>query len=520
MRISRSTLRFVVLLVVAASTMGVTCDSERASKVALDPGAGVAVEGGEKFTLTATVTDEDGSNVQPGAVVMFSTTTMGLSVTPTSALTDEHGRATSVIIVPYGSSAVCQASTSSGAIDVKVAQADRIKVSLDPGAGAAVTGGEEFTLTATITDDIGTALEAGTVVAFATTTTGLSVTPTSAVTDAAGKAYAAIVVPYGSAAVCQASTNGGALDVKVAQADRIKVAATVTNITQVLDGEMIELTGNAQTLGSSNLVGVPLTFTSSASGITFTPPSAATDDNGNAKAVAFVPFTSPGVVGVVVGGGAGSSTALSPSADRIKLTRSSLTPTAEVGGTLVTLSIKVAQTVSLNGSDTDEALEGITASFSTSGAQAFSPSSATTNVSGIATSQAFIPYGGPTLAIVSVAGGSQVFPLADALPTILIGALTVGSGSNASQGSATTGKIYPVSVTVTNGADSGNPGLAGVPLAFSATGGAQFNPATVTTDGSGNASTVVFVPDLNSGSASVQIAATAPGATPAARTVP
>jgi hypothetical protein len=181
------------------------------------------------------------------------------------------------------------------------------------------------------------------------------------------------------------------------------------------------------------------------------------------------------------------------------------------GGTVVTVTATV--------SDGGVELDGMPVSFATNlSTVAFSPATTTTGPmmgSGtpvaIASSQVFVPYGSAIFAIVSSGGASKVVPFSDQLPILTIHTPTHGAGVPATSGS-NNGLVYPISVNVSNGSGSSAVGLGGVPLTFAATGAATFTPATILSDGSGSASSVLFVQNTGSGSAgSVEVVVTAAG---------
>lgn len=371
-------------------------------------------------------------------------------------------------------------------------------------------GGERFLLTATVTTPQGKAKDE--VVTFSTASTGVSISPATVAADSDGKATAIAFVSYGVTAVCQSATGDGFADLTIIPVDPVEIKTSISSTTSQLGGQLLEVTATL-TAGGSKASGVPLAYATNASGIAFTPAAIASDDTGTAKSTVFVPFSASSVVALVTGGGATSTLALSLTADKLKI----LPVTAHqraFGGTLVTVTAQVEAVVK----DDTDTLAGLPVSFASNGANiAFSPATNPTGDDGKSLSNVFIPYGAATLAIVSAAGASTVVSLVDVLPTLTFGAVQVGTAVSGTQGSATTGKIYPVTVTVTDGGKGDQ--LAGVPLTFLATGGATFTPGTTTTGLDGSATSSVFIPD-ESGSGTAQVVVTAPGATSSPTTVP
>jgi adhesin/invasin len=383
---------------------------------------------------------------------------------------------------------------------------DPVVVTLTPDDGEAVTGGKEFTLTANVTV-AGHAAQDVTV-QFTSTTAGVTITPASAATKPTGAAQARAFVPYGATAVCTAVTGDGASDVKLVVPGAVHLELT-RGIANLVGGQMISITATATDPTATDPMkqkrpGVALGFASNTSGVAFAPASVATSSAGTATASAFVPFSTSGVVAIVSGGGSGSATALSPTAGQLSI-GPEVSGAAAFGGTLITVHAQIA--FRAQRSDDGVVLEGFPVAF--------------------ATAASGVPYGAATFAIVSAGGASSVVSFADQLPALAIQLPAIAppiTGTPATSGSSS-GLLYSISVNVTDGTAVGAHGLAGVPLTFTATNGATFTPAAAVTDGDGQASSAVFIPNVgntaNGPPGNSRVVVTGPaGATSSALEVP
>jgi hypothetical protein len=299
-------------------------------------------------------------------------------------------------------------------------------------------------------------------------------------------------------------------------------STSATNITLAVQGPALPETSGERIslvaqLGGESPPFEPelVTFSSTPAGLVFSPPFEDSNADGRASSVVLVPYGSNAICAASTPDG--RSWSISVSADRPEFDGSaSATASAQPNGTLVSVTTNLVQF--------GVPLPGIAVAFSTNTSSvAFVPPSVTTDSNGAATSEAFVPYGAASIAFVSAAGVSQSVPLAPVLPAITFlaaDAESITALGSASQGSSTSGQLYSVTTRVADANSSGAPALQGVPVTFTATGGATFTPATVVTDALGHASSVVFVPNNNGALGAVSVTLTAPGAVSQPFTVP
>ena len=275
---------------------------------------------------------------------------------------------------------------------------------------------------------------------------------------------------------------------------------TATNATNEDGGTLLTVTASANEGGAVS--GLPLTFSTNVSTVTFSPATVITNGSGSATSQVFVPYSAFGsasVVTVANGGFNGLAVINGVLQADIEVPTTSFGSAAVPGGTLV----QVTANATVNGA----AAQGMPLAFSTNSAMAtFNPASVITDVTGNATTQVLVPAGTATFVTVTGAGFSRVQSLATALPTpkVPLVATTIATPTSTDLGPETVGspgvagEAYSVSVVIDD--QNGN-SLPGAAVAFGEVGISPnlLMPAATTTGSNGAATSFVWIADVAPG---------------------
>jgi hypothetical protein len=385
----------------------------------------------------------------------------------------------------------------------------------EPSFSSCATAGSEPTPSSNLVDGLS--------VTFASTTTGVVLSPAMILTNASGLATSEVVVPFGTQVAVVVSGSGTQAVILVPPSDAgptsipVTLTATFAPIGIALPAGVVyqlsvEATAGAPTdamAGGGNgppIAGLNVAFSTTTTGVSFSPASVATDNTGTATSNVVVPY---GTEVQAVFSGGGSANAMAITAPAVQLSLGPLTATGDQLPSGETYSLTV--TASVNGGTSSDAapsdggsgmnIQGLNISFATTTTGiSFSPSTVATNAMGVATSNVVIPYGTAIQPIVS-GGGTVTTPPAEGGTTIPQVALTptsfVPTGIV-----LPTGVVYQLSVLASLGnradamADGGNgPPIAGLNVAFSTTTtGVSFSPASAATNALGVTTSSVVVP--------------------------
>ena len=228
--------------------------------------------------------------------------------------------------------------------------------------------------------------------------------------------------------------------------------------------------------------GATLALSTTQAGVAFVPPTVITNEKGLATSTVLVPFGASVEATATAPDGTIAQTTLTASPPLIlvaTVTATQPTATGQGPGQLVTVR---AVATSLGGPAV-----GTPLSFTTNSAGiAFSPPSVTTDDLGAASATAFVPYGpGEVLAFVSGGGATLPVSLTDSLAGVQLGALGISRAD----------KPGGTLLTVVAQAMAGNAPIDGLAISFATSAASVvFSPATALTDGSGEASSSVFIP--------------------------
>lgn len=475
-----------------------------------DPSQDRVTQSGIVETVVAKATTTSGDPVQ-GVIVSLATNVAGVSFSPPSAASADDGTITSSVLVPFGTTVVGTAATGDGTFDNIVLTAAPLMITATPSPSMPSPGVAGAFVSVMATAQAGTIAAAGVPISFTTNTSGLVFSPATIPSGSMGSATSEIFVPYSSNAVLGFVTGGGGSAVVSLTPQLSDVNITVDPSTLVstpaYGGTIVSVTGTAES-GGVMLDELPLTFSSSAAGVTLTPATVLTNANGLATASIFVPFGTVPVV-AVSGGGTVADISLKSvlSTPTLTLQATDLTNSTAVGGTAISISVTATGFAGLPLAFTSN-VSGVT----------FNPASAITDGSGWATTVAFVPFGSTPVVTVSGGGTFASGSLRDALP---IANISIGMPHlvGSTQAGSTGGVTYSVTATVTDA--TGAP-LVGASVTFSAVGtNNAFSPQTVVTDQNGSATSYVFVANLsNSNAGSITAVAAAVNITSAPFAVP
>lgn len=395
----------------------------------------------------ASLAQADGGVATPpqpvaGLGVAFATTTAGVSFSPATVVTSSSGYATSFVVVPYGTEVQTIASGGGAVGQYQAAAAPAVMLlpgSLQP-TGPLLPGGQVYTLRVQAEVNPSALLDggapdaaacaamqpvAGLNVSFATTTTGVSFSPATVATDVNGYATSSVQVPYGT--TIEPIVSGGGMVVAVTDGGAPIPAVTITPTTSTATGTVVpggaeyavtvQATSGADGGGGTPIAGLSVAFATTTTGVSFSPGSVVTNNDGYATSYVTVPFGTQ-VQALFAGGGATNGTPVM--AQPVTLaTNGGLSPSNVFlpAGEVYSLSIGATANLGL-GSDgglMNPAVSGLGLSFQTNTTGvAFSPPNVPTNILGTGTSSVVIPYGTEVQAIVSGGGAVITIPGADA----------------------------------------------------------------------------------------------------------
>ena len=281
------------------------------------------VEGDATYGSTGATTrlsiaaGKDGSNLSIALVSLPS----AIVVSPTTVTTDDDGNATAFVLVPYGIQGVI-------VVSAQAATAASIPVGCDPislcgllvqpetGEGNLGPTGQvcSVSVQAFRTGPCGSGSPLtveGLNVAFTTTTTGVTFSPAAVVTNSSGVATSNVIIPYGTQVQAVVS-GGGAVSMTTGTAPSVTLTAGQLTPTETFlpSGEVYTLTATA-TVGAEasplTVEGLNVAFTTTTTGVTFSPAAVVTNSSGVATSNVIIPYGTQ-VQAVVSGGGAVSMT--------------------------------------------------------------------------------------------------------------------------------------------------------------------------------------------------------------------
>ncbi len=470
-----------------------------------------AMQGGDASTCPS----QGGATLQ-GLTVTFSTTTAGVTIAPSSSVTNASGQATATVVVPFGTQvAVVAAAGGAEATLLVPGSGEGAPIVFDTptfvasSPAAYLPVGQVFTFqtTARTAPDAGGV--AGLTVAFATTTTGVSFSPASFTTGESGAVESSVVIPYGTTVEAVVSGGGGD-QTAFATAAALKLTpgpfTPITSATYLPGGEVYALQATARAAdGGPPVEGVSVAFTTTTTGVTFSPASAPTNAQGVATSNVVLPYGAE-VQAVVAGGGDVEAATASGPTISLHATSSlssplELLPTGEVFG------ITASAAMGGGPADAGVAIEGLSVAFATTTTGiAFTPSSLATNASGFAAANVVVPYGAQVQAVVSGGGAAYALPSLLSAPAVSLTPRFVPQGADAGtcvpgmacvlQVRATVGTVgvqgLPLSIVITDlqtRIADGGPGSAGTPTSSSIAA-----PTGIVTDDTGTAEFALAVP--------------------------
>jgi hypothetical protein len=328
-----------------------------------------------------------------GLPIAFSTNVSGTPVVTGSATTDSTGVAHFQVAVAYGTQLLSLISSpGDGVTTVALGAAT---VDLDGSAALEATSGLpglQFTVNASAVTADAKSPAVGVLLSFATQGSGsLAFVPSSIVTDGSGFASATVLIPFGTQTVATVS-GGGALKQLVFGAPPISIAPPAPSVviptTALLGGatETVEIRATAGS-GAMPAAGVPLTFSTTNTGATFSPTSVVTSPMGMATTQVFVPYSATAVLGAVSGGGALQTFELSALLPPLVVTLSTpvlLPGTSDQYDVTATVIARTSPT-------TTSPVEGLTVTFAGIGSGTSFTPSLPTNGNGQTTAVAVLP---------------------------------------------------------------------------------------------------------------------------------
>ena len=280
---------------VPSVTFAAPVPSASASSLVATPGTLLA-NGATTATVASTVRDGDGVPI-PGVTVTFAATGTGNSWSPTSAVTNANGVATSVL-----ASTVAEAKTlgaTAGGVVVDQTQAVTFTAPAPSAATSSLAaspasvlanGASGTTATATIRDADGVPMS-GVTVAFAASGTGNSWSPASVVTNASGVATSGLrstaagskTLSVSAAGVAVAQVQAVTFTPPVPSASASSLAASPASV-EANGVATMTVTATVRDADGVAMSGVTVVFAATGSGNSWTPASAATNGSGVATA--------------------------------------------------------------------------------------------------------------------------------------------------------------------------------------------------------------------------------------------
>jgi hypothetical protein len=241
----------------------------------------------------------------------------------------------------------------------------------------------------------------GLTVTLASSATGVTFTPATAITDSSGHAISAVVVPYGTTILGVATSPGNGSDEQTIPAASLEIGLG-SNATEVITGgRLLTLVATAQSDGQA-VQGVSLSFSTNTSGVTIAPSPAVTDLHGCALVQVPVQYSAATLTAQVTGGNAVKVVSLSQMLPALHVQVKSSSGIA-IGSAATGSNYQIDATVT---DDEKNTVAGIAVGFAeygvSTGSNLFQPSSTTTGSDGVATS--FITFAGTLDIVLTVAG--------------------------------------------------------------------------------------------------------------------
>ena len=459
----------------------------------------LAVNGGNNQTgvsgtvlpTALSVKATNNGTVQSGVSVTFSDGGAGGSFNPATATTNSSGIAsTSYTLGNAGTITVTAAATGYTSATFTETSTAPVKTLTVCGGNnqSGATGTVLPTALCVQATNNGTA-QSGVSVTFSDGGAGGSFNPSTAVTNSSGDAttsytlgapgtitVTAAASGYTSTTFTETSTSSGGKVITIDSGNN-QSGPVGTALPQALT---VTATNNGTVVS-----GLSVTFTDKGAGGSFNPSTTTTNSSGVASSIYTLPPTAGAVT--VYAGSVGYTTATFT--ETATAATSTLTATAgnNQTGTAGT-TLPTALTVTATNGGTLEA--GVLVTFSDGGAGgSFSPTSVTTNSSGLASSAYTLPSTAKTVTVTASATGYSSATFTET-STTSSKILTATAGNNQS---GVVGTALPTALAVT--ATSGGTAQSGVSVTFSDGGaGGSFNPSTTTTNSSGIASSIYTLP--------------------------
>ncbi len=387
--------RWFVLTGLVTGCGGSTSAPNNITTLSLEPAPeAMAAAGGDSFTLTAEAMLDGSARAAAGQIVTFSTNVTGLAFTPPAVAVDDEGHASATVIVPYGTTAVAEATMPNGGADLQSMSADAAMVKAQaPVVLASSAGGQVIALTAHATDPHGKPAM-GVALGFTTNAMGVTFAPATVVTDGDGAATSSALIPFGMTPVIGFVSGGGGADaISLSPDSGITLTApkpVATDGLPELGGTLVTVSASAA-VGTVELVGLPVTFATDMSTPVFVPASVATDPSGVASSQVFVPY---GTSVVAIVAAAGSSQVVDLSAALPKLSFVAPGPATVTPGTSGSASAGKNYELSVQVKDSTRPAsppQGVAVTFAATGAASFVPASALTDATGFASSVVYVP---------------------------------------------------------------------------------------------------------------------------------
>jgi hypothetical protein len=366
---------------------------------------GMTLPTGEVFVVTTTAVVGSSTTPVQGVSITFSSLTTGVTLSPTTALTNGNGVATSYVVAPYNTPIVVEVAGAGtvAANALATAQAPTITLAQPTFTPAGMTfpTGELYEVTTQATSSATNVPVEGLSIAFTTSTTGLTFSPTTVVADTNGMATSYVIVPYDAQVVVEVS-GGGAVATKVLPTDEaptIMLAQPTFSATTTMlpTGQLFAVTTTA-TLATGTMTaveGLAIAFTTTTAGLTFSPTPVTTDTSGTATSYVIVPYNS--AIAVEVSGGGTVAAAILPSSQIPALTLQLMSPAVKVSTTPDSWSV----TATVANSNGPAAGVGVAFAVLASSTQAsIAPATVTTNAMGQATAYVGFPASTTTSAVV------------------------------------------------------------------------------------------------------------------------
>jgi hypothetical protein len=237
----------------------------------------------------------------------FASSASGVAFTPATVLTDADGSATASTFVPFGTIPIVAVSGGGVVADLSLRSVLPTPALDLPTAGlsaATAVGGTNVTISATATGF------AGLQVTFTSNLTGVSFSPSTAITSATGSATVVAYVPFGTIPIVTVTGAGGFASVSlksVLPVASIKVASPrLVGSTQTGSngGSTYAVTATVEDASGAALVGASVAFAGVGVSNAFSPATVVTDQNGSATSYVFVGNlannTGPGAITAVV----------------------------------------------------------------------------------------------------------------------------------------------------------------------------------------------------------------------------